>query len=58
MKHTAPSRKPSSLGTQMVTAVALSYLIDALLIGGFAWAGTVPPSIPLYYLAAGMLDSR
>ena len=53
----AATSKQSSLGTQMVTAVALSYLIDALLIGGFAWAGTIAPSIPLYYLAAGMFDS-
>ncbi|HWW21765.1 MAG TPA: EAL domain-containing protein [Steroidobacteraceae bacterium] len=38
-------------------AVVLSYLMDAVLLFGFALAGTIPMPIPLAYLAAGLADS-
>jgi diguanylate cyclase (GGDEF)-like protein len=38
-------------------AIALSYLLDALLLLGFALAGTIPLSIPVAYLAAGLGES-
>jgi diguanylate cyclase (GGDEF)-like protein len=38
-------------------AVVLSYLLDALLLLGFALAGTIPLSIPAAYLAAGLGES-
>jgi diguanylate cyclase (GGDEF)-like protein len=49
--------KSSSLGTKMLIAVALSYLVDTALIAGFAAAGIVDPQVPLIYLTAGMIDS-
>ena len=51
------SKSEAYLGSQMMTAVALSYVIDAALLTGFAYVGTVGPSIPLYYLLAGMADT-
>jgi diguanylate cyclase len=47
----------SSLGTKMVLAVAASYLIDGVLLAGFAVAGTISSTIPLAYIAIGLLDS-
>src|ERR1700692_52198 len=54
-----PSKPVSegSLGRWMVLAVASSYLIDAMLLAGFAATGTISVSIPLLYLLVGMLDS-
>jgi diguanylate cyclase (GGDEF)-like protein len=46
----------SSLGTKMNLAVALSYLIDGILLSGFAIAGTVSSTIPLAYTAVGLVD--
>src|SRR5580658_11085223 len=46
----------SSLGTKMNLAVALSYLIDGILLSGFAIAGTVSSTIPLAYTAVGLID--
>jgi diguanylate cyclase len=46
----------SSLGTKMNLAVALSYLIDGILLTGFAIAGTVSSTIPLAYTAIGLID--
>ena len=46
-----------SLGTMLVIAVALSYLIDGCLLAGFAAVGAVAVTVPLLYVAAGMLDS-
>ncbi len=40
-----------------MTGVAVSYLIDAALLCGFAFVGTVDATIPLYYLLAGMADT-
>ena len=40
-----------------MTGVAVSYLIDAALLCGFAYVGTVGATIPLYYLLAGMADT-
>ena len=47
----------SSLGSWMVLAVAVSYVIDGALLAGFALTGTVSVSIPLLYTAIGLLDS-
>jgi diguanylate cyclase (GGDEF)-like protein len=47
----------SSLGTKMILAVAASYLIDGVLLAGFAVAGTISSTIPLAYTAIGLLDS-
>ncbi len=41
----------------MVLAVALSYVIDGVLLAGFAVTGTISPTIPLLYTAIGLLDS-
>jgi diguanylate cyclase (GGDEF)-like protein len=41
----------------MILAVAFSYLIDGVLLAGFAAAGTVTPAIPLLYTAIGLMDS-
>ncbi len=46
-----------SLGTGMILAVALSYVIDGMLLTGFAAAGTVSFTIPLAYTAIGLFDS-
>src|SRR5580698_7267177 len=47
----------SSLGTKMILAVAFSYLIDGMLLAGFAAAGSITPTIPLVYTATGLMDS-
>ena len=41
----------------MILAVAASYLIDGVLLAGFAVAGTISSTIPLAYTAIGLLDS-
>jgi diguanylate cyclase (GGDEF)-like protein len=46
-----------SLGTRMILAVALSYVIDGALLAGFAINGTINPIVPLAYTAIGLLDS-
>jgi diguanylate cyclase (GGDEF)-like protein len=46
-----------SLGTGMILAVALSYVIDGLLLAGFAASGTVSFTVPLAYTAIGLFDS-
>ena len=46
-----------NLGTRMILAVALSYVIDGVLLTGFAITGTVNPVVPLAYTAIGLLDS-
>jgi diguanylate cyclase (GGDEF)-like protein len=51
------SKSDANLGSKMMTAVALSYIIDAALLTGFAYVGTVTASVPLYYLLAGMADT-
>ncbi len=38
----------------LMLAIASSYLLDALLLAGFASTGTIPSSIPAWYLAAGL----
>ena len=45
------------LGSQIMTGVAVSYVIDAALLTGFAYVGTVGATVPLYYLLAGMADT-
>ena len=40
-----------------MTGVAVSYVIDAALLTGFAYVGTVGATVPLYYLLAGMADT-
>jgi diguanylate cyclase len=47
----------SSLGTRMILAVAFSYVLDGILLTGFAISGTVSPAVPLAYTAIGLLDS-
>jgi diguanylate cyclase len=47
----------SSLGTRMILAVALSYVIDGVLLTGFAISGTVTQTVPLAYTAIGLFDS-
>jgi diguanylate cyclase len=54
---TAKLVSESSLGTKMILAVAFSYLIDGILLSGFAIAGTVTVVIPLAYTAIGLFDS-
>src|SRR5450755_1405726 len=46
-----------SLGTRMILAVALSYVIDGVLLTGFAINGTINPVVPLAYTAIGLCDS-
>jgi diguanylate cyclase (GGDEF)-like protein len=46
-----------SLGTRMILAVALSYVIDGVLLTGFAITGTINPVVPLAYTAIGLLDT-
>jgi diguanylate cyclase (GGDEF)-like protein len=46
-----------SLGTRMILAVALSYVIDGVLLTGFAINGTINPVVPLAYTVIGLLDS-
>ena len=46
----------SSLGTKMTLAIASSYLIDGVLLAGFAFAGTVSSTVPLTYTAIGLVD--
>src|SRR5580692_5618213 len=46
-----------SLGTWTVLAVASSYVIDGILLTGFAICGTITFAIPLLYTAVGLLDS-
>jgi len=46
-----------SLGTRMILAVALSYVIDGVLLTGFAITGTISPVVPLAYTAIGLADS-
>jgi len=47
----------SSLGTRITLAVALSYLIDGILLTGFAMSGTISATVPMAYTAIGLLDS-
>ncbi|HTD73597.1 MAG TPA: EAL domain-containing protein [Steroidobacteraceae bacterium] len=47
----------NNLGTRMILAVALSYVIDGVLLTGFAVAGTVTHTVPLAYTAIGLFDS-
>ena len=51
------SKSEAYLSSQIMTGVAVSYLIDAALLCGFAFVGTVDATIPLYYLLAGMADT-
>jgi hypothetical protein len=53
--HPAKPVSETSLGTRMILAVALSYVIDGLLLGGFAIAGTISPAVPLAYAMIGVL---
>jgi len=46
-----------SLGTKMILAVAVSYLIDGALLTGFALSGTISTTVPLAYTAIGLFDS-
>jgi len=46
-----------SLGTKMILAIAVSYLIDGILLTGFAVAGTISTTVPLAYTAIGLFDS-
>jgi diguanylate cyclase len=45
-----------SLATKMILAVALSYVIDGMLLAGFALSGTVTVTVPLAYTAIGLFD--
>jgi diguanylate cyclase (GGDEF)-like protein len=47
----------SNLGTRMILAVALSYVIDGVLLTGFAVSGTVTPTVPLAYTGVGLFVS-
>ncbi|HEX3397779.1 MAG TPA: EAL domain-containing protein [Steroidobacteraceae bacterium] len=47
----------ASLGTKMILAVALSYLIDGMLLTGFAMSGTISATVPMAYTAIGLFDS-
>jgi diguanylate cyclase len=54
---TAKPVSQGSLGTRIILAVALSYVIDGILLAGFAITGTIDPIVPLAYTAIGLLDS-
>ena len=56
MKPAKPGSE-GSLGSRMILAVALSYVIDGVLLTGFAITGTINPAVPLAYTAIGLLDS-
>jgi diguanylate cyclase len=56
MKPAKPGSE-GSLGSRMILAVALSYVIDGVLLTGFAIIGTINPIVPLAYTAIGLLDS-
>lgn len=56
MKPAQPGSE-GSLGSRMILAVALSYVIDGVLLTGFAIIGTIKPLVPLAYTAIGLLDS-
>jgi diguanylate cyclase len=53
----AKSVPEGNLGTRMILAVAISYVIDGALLTGFAVTGTISFNIPLAYTAIGLLDS-
>jgi len=46
----------TSLGTKLFAAAALSYLIDGVLLAGFAATGIVDVEIPIAYTIAGLLS--
>ena len=54
---TAKLVSESSLATRMILAVALNYVIDGILLAGFAASGTVTFTVPLAYTAIGLFDS-
>ena len=54
---TAKPVSDGSLGTRMILAVALSYVIDGALLTGFAIAGTISLTVPLSYAAIGLFES-
>jgi diguanylate cyclase len=56
MKSAKPGSE-GSLGSRMILAVALSYVIDGVLLAGFAMIGTINPIVPLAYTAIGLLDT-
>jgi diguanylate cyclase (GGDEF)-like protein len=56
MKQPTPASE-SSLGTRVILAVALSYVIDGALLTGFAISGTVTHTVPLAYTSIGLFDS-
>ena len=49
--------KRRGLRASMLRGTLASYGVDALLLGGFTLAGTVPGWIPLAYVGAGWLTS-
>lgn len=54
-----PARKSAikvRLGTRLFAAAAASYLVDGLLLAGFAATGTVNGTIPVVYTEAGLLS--
>ena len=54
---TAKPVSDGSLGTRMILAVALSYVIDGALLTGFAITGTISLTVPLSYTAIGLFES-
>jgi len=46
-----------TLGTNVILAVALSYLIDGIILTGFAISGTISATVPMAYTAIGLFDS-
>jgi diguanylate cyclase len=54
---TAKLLSEGSLATRMILAVALSYVIDGIVLTGFAFAGTITLTVPLAYTAIGLFDS-
>ena len=50
----APKALTQNLAARMVTAVAASYALDALLLSGFAFTHTVPAWIPPLYAVIGL----
>src|SRR5271170_2540257 len=46
-----------ALGANLILAIAASYVIDGLLLAGFAVTGTISIAVPLLYTAVGLLDS-
>jgi diguanylate cyclase (GGDEF)-like protein len=51
-----PDLAHTKVGRSLLMAIAISYLIDGLLLAGFAFAGTISFAIPFIYTAVGLIE--